>query len=65
MERKSLFNCVGFSVTKAKGSINLSFSIFDQDEEFYVNIQSSDGQKICDGNFSQHELENISCPYEK
>ena len=55
----------GLTVSKSSGSINLSFSIFDEDEEFYVRIQSEDGQKICDGIFSQHELENINCPYEK
>jgi len=56
---------IGLSVSKSKGTITLGFSIFDQDEEFYVTILSSDGVKICDGNFSRYELESIACPYEK
>ena len=56
---------LGLSVSKSTGSINLSFTINSEDEEFFVRIASEDGQKLCDGIFSQYELENIHCPFEK
>ena len=48
-----------------KDSIALDFSIYNRDEEFYINIISEDGYKICDGRISRSSLDEISCIYDK
>ncbi|KAJ1440571.1 hypothetical protein B484DRAFT_443345 [Ochromonadaceae sp. CCMP2298] len=48
-----------------KGSLSLDFSVYNKDDELYVNIINEDGYRICDGKISRRNLEQIRCTYDK
>eukprot|EP00600_Ochromonadales_sp_CCMP1393_P000188 CAMPEP_0174985466 /NCGR_PEP_ID=MMETSP0004_2-20121128/18355_1 /TAXON_ID=420556 /ORGANISM="Ochromonas sp., Strain CCMP1393" /LENGTH=592 /DNA_ID=CAMNT_0016238113 /DNA_START=67 /DNA_END=1845 /DNA_ORIENTATION=+ len=48
-----------------KGSLTLDFSIYNRDDELYINIINEDGYRICDGRISRRNIEQIKCTYDK
>lgn len=48
-----------------KMAVQLDFSLYNKNEEFYISILTEDGYKICDGRLSKAMLEKIECAYDK
>ena len=54
-----------FSPTDKNGAISLDLSIYNQDDEFYINVLTAEGDYICDGYFSRAQLDRIRCNYDR
>jgi hypothetical protein len=48
-----------------KGAIQLDFSLYNKNDEFYISILTEDGYKICDGKLSKSMFDEITCSYDK
>lgn len=61
--------CVN-SVEKAwddmiKDAISVDFSVYNRDEELFVNIINQDGYRICSANINRHSREQANCTLQK
>lgn len=48
-----------------KDAIEIDFSIYNRNDEFYITILSEEGYTICEGKVSRTILDQIHCAYDK